>query len=170
MNDTGLRWWSWPLTKRVKPPPSKIRFARASGLMGILAWMKLGFEPADIIFDPNALPTSPPGWRSTTSSAWNRIHQLQCVKSRCVALMPERAAVSATCSPFSFRGNNLVRVKAMHSSGFLYHSCQAGLDMGIVNAGMLGVYDEIEAKLRDRGGSRDLKRKSGSRRRTPRLR
>ena len=49
---------------------------------------------------------------------------------------------------FSFRGNNLVR-EAMHAA-FLYHACKAGLDMGIVNAGMLAVYDEIEDELRSR--------------------
>ena len=49
---------------------------------------------------------------------------------------------------FSFRGNNLVR-EAMHAC-FLYHACQAGLDMGIVNAGMLTVYDEIEPTLKEK--------------------
>ena len=49
---------------------------------------------------------------------------------------------------FSFRGNNLVR-EAMHAA-FLYHACKAGLDMGIVNAGMLAVYDEIEPELATR--------------------
>ena len=49
---------------------------------------------------------------------------------------------------FSFRGNNIVR-EAMHSV-FLYHAIKAGLDMGIVNAGMLGLYDEINPILRDK--------------------
>ena len=66
------------------------------------------------------------------------------IKKRC----PEaRTSGGISNVSFSFRGNNLVR-EAMHAS-FLYHACHAGLDMGIVNAGMLAVYDEIEPKLRE---------------------
>jgi 5-methyltetrahydrofolate--homocysteine methyltransferase len=104
---------------------------------------EVGFPPEDIIFDPNVL-TVATGIEEHNSYALDFIRATHWIKQN----LP-RARVSGGISniSFSFRGNNLVR-EAMHSA-FLYHAIQAGLDMGIVNAGMLAVYEEIPRELRD---------------------
>ncbi|MBP6831246.1 MAG: methionine synthase [Deltaproteobacteria bacterium] len=101
-----------------------------------------GFPPEDIIFDPNVL-TVATGIEEHNNYAVDFINATRWIKSN----LPH-AKVSGGISniSFSFRGNNHVR-EAMHSA-FLYHAIQAGLDMGIVNAGMLEVYEEIEPELR----------------------
>jgi len=101
-----------------------------------------GFPPEDIIFDPNVL-TVATGIEEHNNYAVDFINATRWIKSN----LPH-AKVSGGISniSFSFRGNNHVR-EAMHSA-FLYHAIQAGLDMGIVNAGMLEVYEEIEPGLR----------------------
>ncbi|MCK9589801.1 MAG: methionine synthase, partial [Terrimicrobiaceae bacterium] len=103
---------------------------------------EVGFPPEDIIFDPNVL-TVATGIEEHANYAKDFIEATRWIKAN----LP-RARVSGGISnvSFSFRGNNPVR-EAMHSV-FLYHAIQAGLDMGIVNAGMLGVYEEIPADLR----------------------
>ncbi|MGA1204279.1 MAG: methionine synthase [Opitutales bacterium] len=105
---------------------------------------KAGFNPADIIFDPNIL-TVATGMEEHNDYALNFIEATRQIKQLC-----PHARVSGGVSniSFSFRGNNTVR-EAMHSV-FLYHAIQAGLDMGIVNAGMLAVYEDIDPELRDR--------------------
>ena len=104
---------------------------------------EIGFPPSDIIFDPNVL-TLATGMDEHNSYGIDFIDAVREIKKRC----PEaRTSGGISNVSFSFRGNNLVR-EAMHAS-FLYHACHAGLDMGIVNAGMLAVYDEIEPKLRE---------------------
>ena len=102
---------------------------------------KLDFPPQDIIFDPNIL-TVATGLEEHNNYAVDFIEATRWIKQN----LPF-AKVSGGISniSFSFRGNNLVR-EAMHSS-FLYHAIKAGLDMGIVNAGMLQVYDEIPKDL-----------------------
>jgi 5-methyltetrahydrofolate--homocysteine methyltransferase len=105
---------------------------------------EVGFEPADIIFDPNVL-TLATGMDEHNSYGIDFINAVREIKKRCPHA---RTSGGISNVSFSFRGNNLVR-EAMHTC-FLYHACQAGLDMGIVNAGMLEVYDDIEAELRDR--------------------
>ncbi len=102
---------------------------------------KVGFPAADIIFDPNIL-TVATGMEEHNNYAVDFIDATRWIKQN----LPH-AKVSGGVSniSFSFRGNNGVR-EAMHSA-FLYHAIRAGLDMGIVNAGMLGVYEEIPKDL-----------------------
>ena len=101
----------------------------------------IGFPPSDIIFDPNIL-TVATGMEEHNNYALDFIEATREIKQVC----PE-AKVSGGVSniSFSFRGNNPVR-EAMHSA-FLYHAIKAGMDMAIVNAGMLAVYEEIPSEL-----------------------
>ncbi|MBB5059662.1 5-methyltetrahydrofolate--homocysteine methyltransferase [Granulicella aggregans] len=103
---------------------------------------EVGFPPEDIIFDPNIL-TVATGMEEHNNYAVDFINATRWIKEN----LPH-AKVSGGVSniSFSFRGNNKVR-EAMHSA-FLYHAIAAGMDMGIVNAGMLEVYEEIEPKLK----------------------
>ncbi len=103
---------------------------------------ELDFPPEDIIFDPNIL-TVATGMDEHNNYAVDFINATRWIKSN----LPH-AKISGGVSniSFSFRGNNKVR-EAMHSA-FLYHAIAAGLDMGIVNAGMLEVYEEIEPELK----------------------
>jgi 5-methyltetrahydrofolate--homocysteine methyltransferase len=103
---------------------------------------EVGFAPEDIIFDPNIL-TVATGMEEHNNYAVDFINATRWIKAN----LPH-AKVSGGVSniSFSFRGNNKVR-EAMHSA-FLYHAIAAGMDMGIVNAGMLEVYEEIEPELR----------------------
>jgi 5-methyltetrahydrofolate--homocysteine methyltransferase len=105
---------------------------------------ELRWNPTDIIFDPNVL-TVATGIEEHNDYARAFIEATRWIKQN----LPG-ALVSGGISniSFSFRGNNHVR-EAMHAV-FLYHAIQAGLDMGIVNAGMLAVYDELEPELRER--------------------
>ncbi len=104
---------------------------------------QVGFPAEDIIFDPNIL-TVATGMEEHNNYAVDFINATRWIKAN----LPH-AKVSGGVSniSFSFRGNNRVR-EAMHSA-FLYHAIAAGLDMGIVNAGMLEVYEEIEPKLKE---------------------
>ncbi len=103
----------------------------------------LGFPPEDIIFDPNIL-TVATGMEEHNNYAVDFFRATRWIKQN----LPH-AKVSGGVSniSFSFRGNNKVR-EAMHSA-FLYHAIAAGMDMGIVNAGMLEVYEEIEPELKE---------------------
>ena len=103
---------------------------------------EVGFPPEDIIFDPNIL-TVATGMEEHNNYAVDFINATRWIKAN----LPH-AKVSGGVSniSFSFRGNNKVR-EAMHSA-FLYHAIAAGLDMGIVNAGMLELYEEIEPELK----------------------
>jgi len=103
---------------------------------------EVGFPPEDIIFDPNIL-TVATGMEEHNNYAVDYINATRWIKAN----LPD-AKVSGGVSniSFSFRGNNKVR-EAMHSA-FLYHAIAAGMDMGIVNAGMLEVYEEIEPELK----------------------
>lgn len=102
---------------------------------------EVGFPPEDIIFDPNIL-TVATGLEEHNNYAVDFIEATRWIKQN----LPH-AKVSGGVSniSFSFRGNNVVR-EAMHSA-FLYHAIKAGMDMGIVNAGMLEVYEEIDKQL-----------------------
>jgi 5-methyltetrahydrofolate--homocysteine methyltransferase len=102
---------------------------------------KVGFPPQDIIFDPNVL-TVGTGMEEHANYAVDFIRATKWIKEN----LPQ-AKVSGGISnvSFSFRGNNVVR-EAMHTA-FLYHAVKAGLDMGIVNAGQLAVYDEVPKDL-----------------------
>ncbi len=104
---------------------------------------EVGFPPEDIIFDPNIL-TVGTGIEEHNNYAVDFIEATRWIKNN----LPH-AKVSGGLSnvSFSFRGNNPVR-EAMHSA-FLFHAIKAGMDMGIVNAGMLEVYEEIEPELKE---------------------
>ncbi len=103
---------------------------------------EVGFPPEDIIFDPNIL-TVATGLEEHNNYAVDFIEATRWIKTH----LPH-AKVSGGVSniSFSFRGNNKVR-EAMHSA-FLFHAIAAGMDMGIVNAGMLELYDEIDPELK----------------------
>jgi 5-methyltetrahydrofolate--homocysteine methyltransferase len=104
---------------------------------------EVGFEPQDIIFDPNIFAIAT-GIEEHNNYAVDFIEATRIIKQK----MP-LAKVSGGVSnvSFSFRGNDHVR-EAIHAV-FLYHAIRAGMDMGIVNAGQLVVYDEIEPQLRE---------------------
>ncbi len=102
---------------------------------------EVGFAPQDIIFDPNILAIAT-GLEEHARYAINFIEATRIIKQTCPG-----AKVSGGVSnlSFSFRGNDLVR-EAIHTA-FLYHAIEAGMDLGIVNAGQLGVYGDIPADL-----------------------
>jgi 5-methyltetrahydrofolate--homocysteine methyltransferase len=102
---------------------------------------EIGMEPEDIIFDPNIL-TVATGIEEHNNYAVNFIEAVREIKLTCPGA---RTSGGVSNISFSLRGNNRVR-EAMHSS-FLYHAIQAGLDMAIVNAGMVEVYEEIDKAL-----------------------
>ena len=104
---------------------------------------QIGFPPNDIIFDPNIL-TIATGIEEHNNYAIAFIEATRWIKAN---LPGARVSGGVSNISFSFRGNNTVR-EAMHSA-FLYHAIRAGLDMAIVNAGQLAVYEEIEPSLRE---------------------
>jgi 5-methyltetrahydrofolate--homocysteine methyltransferase len=103
---------------------------------------EVGFPPEDIIFDPNIL-TVATGMEEHNNYAVDFINATRWIKNN---LPYAKVSGGVSNISFSFRGNDKVR-EAMHSA-FLYHAIGAGLDMGIVNAGMLEVYEEIEPELK----------------------
>ncbi len=105
---------------------------------------QIGFPPQDIIFDPNIFAVAT-GIEEHNNYAVDFIEATREIKERC-----PHAKISGGVSnvSFSFRGNDAVR-EAIHSV-FLYHAIKAGMDMGIVNAGQLAVYDDIPELLRER--------------------
>ncbi len=102
---------------------------------------QVGFPPQDIIFDPNIL-TVGTGIEEHNSYAVNFIEGTRWIKQN---LPLAKVSGGVSNISFSFRGNNPIR-EAMHSA-FLYHAIKAGMDMGIVNPGMLAVYEEIPKDL-----------------------
>jgi len=100
-----------------------------------------GFPPEDIIFDPNIL-TVATGIEEHNNYAVDYFRTAHWIKEH---LPLAKVSGGVSNISFSFRGNNTVR-EAMHAA-FLYHGIKAGLDMGIVNAGLLEVYEEIEPEL-----------------------
>src|SRR5476649_2766178 len=118
----------------------KVRICtRAYGLLARVA----GFPPEDIIFDPNIL-TVATGIEEHNNYAVDFFEATKVIKE---TLPFAKVSGGVSNVSFSFRGNNPVR-EAIHTV-FLYHAIEAGLDMAIVNAGMLGVYEEIPRELRD---------------------
>ncbi|HSX73924.1 MAG TPA: vitamin B12 dependent-methionine synthase activation domain-containing protein, partial [Shinella sp.] len=103
----------------------------------------IGFPPEDIIFDPNIFAVAT-GIDEHRRYAIDFIEACREIKARCPHVHISGGVSNLS---FSFRGNEPVR-RAMHSV-FLYHAIQAGMDMGIVNAGQLDVYDAIDAELRE---------------------
>jgi 5-methyltetrahydrofolate--homocysteine methyltransferase len=102
---------------------------------------EIGFQPEDIIFDPNIL-TVATGMEEHNNYAVNFIEAARQIKAACPGC---KISGGVSNISFSFRGNDLVR-EAMHAA-FLYHAIKAGMDMGIVNAGQLAVYEEIPKEL-----------------------
>ena len=102
---------------------------------------KVGFNPLDIIFDPNIFAIAT-GIEEHRDYAKNFIEATAIIKEQCPGV---KISGGVSNISFSFRGNNKVR-EAMHSV-FLYHAIKNGMDMGIVNAGMMEIYDEIEPEL-----------------------
>ena len=102
---------------------------------------EVGFDPSDIIFDPNIL-TVGTGMDEHRNYAIDFIEAVRWIKQNLPGALTSGGISNIS---FSFRGNDVVR-EAMHTA-FLYHAIRAGLDMGIVNPGQLGVYDEIEPTL-----------------------
>jgi 5-methyltetrahydrofolate--homocysteine methyltransferase len=105
---------------------------------------EVGFAPEDIVFDPNVLAVAT-GIEEHAEFAKAFIEALPLIKERCPGAKTSGGISNLS---FSFRGNDVVR-EAMHSA-FLYHAITAGLDMGIVNAGQLVVYEDIEPELLER--------------------
>ncbi len=102
---------------------------------------RAGFDPGDIVFDPNILAVAT-GLEEHDDYAVNFIEATRTIKRACPGALVSGGVSNLS---FSFRGNNPVR-EAMHSA-FLYHAIAAGMDMGIVNAGQLVVYEDIEPEL-----------------------
>jgi len=105
---------------------------------------EVGFPPEDIIFDPNIFAIAT-GIEEHDNYAVDFIEATRWIKAH---LPGAKVSGGVSNVSFSFRGNEPVR-EAIHTV-FLYHAIQAGMDMGIVNAGMVGVYDELDAELRER--------------------
>jgi len=105
---------------------------------------EVGFAPEDVVFDSNVLAVAT-GIEEHAEYAKAFIEALALIKERCPG---SKTSGGISNLSFSFRGNDVVR-EAMHSA-FLYHSIAAGLDMGIVNAGQLAVYEDIEPELLER--------------------
>jgi 5-methyltetrahydrofolate--homocysteine methyltransferase len=105
---------------------------------------EVGFPPEDIIFDPNIFAIAT-GIEEHNNYAVDFINATRWIKQN---LPGAKVSGGVSNVSFSFRGNDPVR-EAIHTV-FLYHAIQAGMDMGIVNAGMVGVYDEVEPELRGR--------------------
>ncbi|WP_344869886.1 methionine synthase [Comamonas faecalis] len=105
---------------------------------------EVGFAPEDIIFDPNVFPIAT-GIEEHAKNGTDFIEATRWIKQN---LPGAKVSGGISNVSFSFRGNDPVR-EAIHTV-FLYHAIQAGLDMGIVNAGMMGVYDDLEPELRER--------------------
>ena len=103
-----------------------------------------GFDPTDIIFDPNVLAIAT-GLEEHNDYAINFIEATRIIKDTCPGV---KVSGGISNLSFSFRGNDVVR-EAIHSA-FLYHAIKAGLDMGIVNAGQLVVYEDIPKELLER--------------------
>ncbi|NDY91943.1 methionine synthase [Ideonella livida] len=105
---------------------------------------EVGFPPEDIIFDPNIFAIAT-GIEEHDNYAVDFIEATRWIKAN---LPGAKVSGGVSNVSFSFRGNEPVR-EAIHTV-FLYHAIQAGMDMGIVNAGMVGVYDDLPAELRER--------------------
>ena len=105
---------------------------------------EVGFPPEDIIFDPNIFAIAT-GIEEHNNYAVDFINATRWIKEN---LPGAKVSGGVSNVSFSFRGNDPVR-EAIHTV-FLYHAIAAGMDMGIVNAGMVGVYDDLEPELRER--------------------
>ena len=117
---------------------------------------QVGFPPEDIIFDPNIFAIAT-GIEEHDNYAVDFIEATRWIKAN---LPGAKVSGGVSNVSFSFRGNDPVR-EAIHTV-FLYHAIRAGLDMGIVNAGMMGVYDDLDPELRERVEDVVLNRRTDS--------
>ena len=109
-----------------------------------LLTQEAGFPPEDIVFDPNIFAVAT-GLEEHATYAMDYIEAVRWIRAN---LPHVKVSGGVSNLSFSFRGNDAVR-EAMHTA-FLYHAIRAGMSMGIVNAGQLGVYAELEPELRER--------------------
>ncbi len=109
-----------------------------------LLTQRVGFAPQDIVFDPNIFAIAT-GIEEHANYAVDFIEATRWIKAN---LPGAKVSGGVSNVSFSFRGNDAVR-EAIHTV-FLYHAIRAGMDMGIVNAGMIGVYDDLDPELRER--------------------
>ena len=128
---------------RARPTPTSARSSICERAYRILV-DEVGFPPEDIIFDPNIFAIAT-GIEEHDNYAVDFINATRWIKQN---LPGAKVSGGVSNVSFSFRGNDPVR-EAIHTV-FLYHAIQAGMDMGIVNAGMVGVYDDLEPVLRER--------------------
>ena len=135
------RSWSWRSTKSARPTPRHARSRSATAPTG--CWSPTGPTRSDIIFDPNIFAVAT-GIDEHRRYAIDFIEAAGEIRRRCPGVHISGGLSNLS---FSFRGNEPVR-RAMHSV-FLYHAIPAGMDMGIVNAGQLDVYDAIDPELRE---------------------
>ena len=132
--------WSWPSTRRDRPTPSRAKSTSASARTRCSPSRRTSI-PTDIIFDPNILAIAT-GLEEHNDYAVNFIEATRIIKQTCPGV---KVSGGVSNLSFSFRGNDVVR-EAMHSA-FLFHAIKAGMDMGIVNAGQLVVYEDIPKDL-----------------------
>ena len=132
---------SWRLTRRARPTPKQRKVEICERAYKLLTG--IGFPPEDIIFDPNVFAVAT-GIEEHNNYGVDFIEAVKEIRASCPHVHFS-GGLSNLC--FSFRGNEPVR-RAMHSI-FLYHAIPAGLDMAIVNAGQLDVYDQIDPELRE---------------------
>ena len=135
------RWWSWRSTRPARPTPRQRKVEICERAYDLLT--ADGFPPEDIIFDPNIFAIAT-GIDEHRRYAIDFIEATREIRARCPGVHISGGLSNLS---FSFRGNEPVR-RAMHSV-FLYHAIPAGLDMAIVNAGQLDVYDAIDPELRE---------------------
>ena len=140
---TARRWWSWRST-RAGQADTVGRKAEICARAYRLLTGSAGVPPQDIVFDPNIFAVAT-GIEAHDGYGVAFIEATRRIKA---ALPGSHVSGGLSNLSFSFRGNEPVR-RAMHSV-FLYHAIPAGLDMAIVNAGQLDVYDEIDPLLRER--------------------
>ena len=136
------RWWSWRSTKSGQADTCARKVEICERAYDLLTG--IGFPPEDIIFDPNVFAVAT-GIEEHNNYGVDFIEACKEIKARCPHV---HICGGLSNLSFSFRGNEPVR-RAMHSV-FLYHAIPAGMDMAIVNAGQLDVYDTIDPELRRR--------------------
>ena len=140
---TARRWSSWHSTSRARPTRPSGRSRSSSAPIELLT-EQAGFDPTDIIVDPNIFAIGT-GIEEHAGYGIAYFDAVRRIKRELPGVLVSGGVSNVS---FSFRGNDAVR-EAIHSV-FLFHAIRAGMDMGIVNAGALPVYDDIPAELKER--------------------
>ena len=149
--------------ERARPTPSTRKVEICQRAYRLLI-DQAGYDPSDIIFDPNILAIAT-GLEEHNEYAINFIEAAKLIKATCPGV---KISGGISNLSFAFRGNDVVR-EAIHAA-FLFHAIKAGLDMGIVNAGQLVVYEDIPADAARARRGRDLQPPAGRDRADGRLR